>query len=436
MLNDPRPLPMDPMVDATWAVPSADARAEPDVATRAAPVGAALVAALRGAAGSTASRVTVGGAESPFAFVVGGGRIAPDGASVEPPLDQLAAALALDSAAVSVAPDPSADTAEALADASIDLEIALAQAVPLVAAWGEIMRIVPDDRAGVGLSAHLPVGGADVDDEQWRVIACIGHGRSVGELASRLEVGHLAAMRTVHDLAVLGLVDVTAAPKLLPAPPAAPLAAPAPTPVAGTAPLAPPAFAPPGTAPAVGLAPPPFPPLAAPAPVAEPSLAEPALAGPADDGWTTVATESDGDWSYERLAPDTDDWSEAPATPVSSGWDDTPVAAPPVDDWGTADSFDTTPTADLWADVPAEPPATTPPVRTSPTPAPSAEPVAPLVPARAVTPLPAYQRDEMPALPAEPAPAAATDEVLGSVVGEDELVNRALLFKFLSSMRD
>lgn len=430
MLNDPRPLPMDPMVDATWAVPSADARTEPDGATRAAPVGVALVAALRSAAGTTASRVTVGATDSPFAFVVGGGRIAPDGESVEPPLDQLAAALALDSAAVSVVPDPSIDTAEALADASIDLEIALAQAAPLVAAWGEIMRIVPDDRAGVGLAAHLPVGGVDVDDEQWRVVAGIGHGRTVGELASLLEVGHLAAMRSVHDLAVLGLVDVTAAPKLLPAPPVAPLAAPAPSPVAGTTPLAPPAFAPPGTAPALGLAPPPLPPLAALGVPVAPSPGEP------DDGWTTVATESDGDWSYERLAPDTDDWADAPATPVSAGWDDAPVAAPPVDDWGTADSFDTTPTADLWADVPVEPPTTTPPVRTSPTPAPSAEPVAPLVAARAVTPLPAYQRDEMPALPAEPAPAAATDEVLGSVVGEDELVNRALLFKFLSSMRD
>lgn len=432
MLNDPRPLPMDPVVDATWAVPSADARTEPDAATRAAPVGAALVAALRAAAGSTASRVAVGGADSPFAFVVGGGRIAPDGASVEPPLDQLAAALALDSATVSVAADPSTDTAEALADASIDLEIALAQAAPLVAAWGEIMRVVPDDRAGVQLAAHLPPDGADVDDEQWRAIACIGRGRSVGELASRLEVGHLAAMRSVHDLAVAGLVAVTAAPKLLPAPPVAPLAAPAP----GTAPLAPPAFAPPGTPPAVGLAPPPPPPFAGAAAVdAAPVYAAPAE--PVDDGWTTVATVSDGDWSYERLAPDTDDWAEEPAAPVSTGWDDAPVAPAPVDDWGTADSFDTTPTADLWADVPAEPStAATSTVPTAPSPATPADPVAPLVPARAVTPLPAYQRDEIPALPAEPAPIAATDEVLGSVVGEDELVNRALLFKFLSSMRD
>ena len=47
--------------------------------------------------------------------------------------------------------------------------------------------------------------------------------------------------------------------------------------------------------------------------------------------------------------------------------------------------------------------------------------------------------EPVPALEPEPAttePNQLSDELLGTLAGDDELVNRALLFKFLSSVRD
>ena len=126
------------------------------------------------------------------AFAVGDHRIAPIGDSLEPPLDQLAAALAVPDADISVAPAPDADVVEALAEASIDLDLALGQAGARADAWHEVLAVVPDGRATVRLVASLPPGGAEVDDEQWRVLARVGGGRPVAELAPLLVIVHFA----------------------------------------------------------------------------------------------------------------------------------------------------------------------------------------------------------------------------------------------------
>ncbi len=431
MLNDPADRPM-----------------EEDVSTRPATAASPLAEALRRGAALPSARVVVTGTGTPVTFAVGGHRIAPLGDSLEPPLDQLAAALAVPDAGISVTEATDAEVVEALAEASIDLDVALTQAGATAAAWHEILRVVPDDRAVVRLVATLPPGGIDMSDDQWRVLARIAGGRPVGELAQLLELGQLAAMQTVHALAIEGLVTIVAAPRVLAAPPVAAALAPPALPPPGAAPL-------PAPAPPAGFAPPVAPAAPVPVPVTAeapspltPVGLEPAAspATPVDPGWVDDApAAADDAWSTAAPAAVVadDEWGETPTEIETTTWDHEPTptvrtTAPDAGAWGADESAGPAlpaepalpATADLWADEAPAPPPTTP-VAGAP-----AAPVRPPAP-RPVAPLAAFDRDAVAPRPADAdPPIAPADDFGSSVVGEDELVNRALLFKFLSSMRD
>lgn len=84
----------------------------------------------------------------------------------------------------------------------------LAEAENLLVEWRSIVAVVPSLDAWVTLRPTL--GGADVmvDAARWSVIAAVGSGRTIGEVAAALELGELAVCRVVKELVELGLVEV------------------------------------------------------------------------------------------------------------------------------------------------------------------------------------------------------------------------------------
>lgn len=259
---------------------------------------------------------------------------------------------------------------------------ALAAAEALAPLWAEVVAVLPDRRGAVRLRrrAHGPV---DVTAAQWRVLAQVGRGRGIGELAQLLRCSERASQRVVAELVAAGLLEVVHAPALLTAPPSGPALAP-PSALAAPAPMVAPAASP------------------APAPL------DPAPAAPHahDEGWEPAAAEA-------RWTPEADE----PA--VEDSWGDAPVAAPapaaPAWSWNDEDAADDEGDAG-WA------------AASGPSDGPIEWDPEPELPAGEVRPAPA------PVAGFIEDPVDPHDEVLGST--DEELVNRALLFKFLSSVRE
>lgn len=103
-----------------------------------------------------------------------------------------------------------------------EMEPVLAEAENLLVEWRSIVAVVPSLDAWVTLRPAL--GGADVmvDAARWSVIAAVGSGRTIGEVAAALELGELAVCRVVKELVELGLVEVGERPADLFAPAPAP----------------------------------------------------------------------------------------------------------------------------------------------------------------------------------------------------------------------
>ena len=244
----------------------------------------------------------------------------------------------------------------------------------------------PDERAEVHLVARLG-GPSVITGEQWRVLARVGAGRRVDELAQLLALSTGESLRIVADLVHAGLVDVVRPPVPLTAPPTGP-ALPAPTAVSEA------------DDEADGderVASDDDDDVAAAAPPAEPEV-----------DWKLEATLEGQAWTPERPSVE-DSWVEPEPihVPVEPKWDVEPIvlAAASWDDHGKLIAphaeWDPVP------DVPAMAPGTL-----------------------APRPLPPDAKTDEPGaiadLLGEPAPDAT----------DDELVNRALLFKFLSSVRE
>jgi len=91
----------------------------------------------------------------------------------------------------------------------------LARAGTLLAERRALEAVVPSFDHRVGLTARLADGDhVTIRAEQWAVLVAVGAGCTVGELATTLGLGELAALRTVYDLVTAGLGTVhPAAPR-------------------------------------------------------------------------------------------------------------------------------------------------------------------------------------------------------------------------------
>ena len=91
------------------------------------------------------------------------------------------------------------------ATASEPLGQLLERAEALAAEWGELEMAVPSTAHWVRLAETLPDGRqVTVHADQWSALAAVGDGCTVADLAARLELSELHALRTVHDLVTCG----------------------------------------------------------------------------------------------------------------------------------------------------------------------------------------------------------------------------------------
>ena len=100
----------------------------------------------------------------------------------------------------------------------LEVEPLLAATELRLAEWREIESVVPSLHAWVSLSPELPKPELTVDAATWRMVAAIGSGLTVGDLARILDLDEIPVSRVVRDLVVLGLGSVTDAPAPTPAP--------------------------------------------------------------------------------------------------------------------------------------------------------------------------------------------------------------------------
>ncbi len=317
-----------------------------------------------------------------------------------------------------------AGTFEIITETAPDVECvpppdALAAAEVLAPLWAEVIATIPDPHVAVRLRRRAP-SPLDVTATQWRVLAQVGRGRDIGDLAVLLRSSERASRRVVAELVSAGLVEVVHVAQLLTAPPTGPALAPPPRALDGALPPPPPA---PLTAPTIEL------------PGDETSSwAEPMdVVASIDDVGTGAIDEFDdaeivvGEFALEgepgSVVDASSDWDDEPSAPhalpaVADSWGAAPSPVTPtaMRDWDWSDEPATDDAGHGW-DKPVGPRDA--PIEWDP------EPEAPEGHVRpAPTAVPGFIED----------PIAASDEVLGST--DEELVNRALLFKFLSSVRE
>lgn len=84
-------------------------------------------------------------------------------------------------------------------------------AAELLAEWREIERVVPSGRVLVQLRADGPGTTVQVEPSEWRVIAAIGSGVIMDDLAAQLETSHLSLGRLLCSLVEAQLVTVSEA---------------------------------------------------------------------------------------------------------------------------------------------------------------------------------------------------------------------------------
>ena len=89
-----------------------------------------------------------------------------------------------------------------------EVEDVLNGAAELLAEWREIERVVPSGRAAVRLLAEGPGGTVKVEPAQWRVVAAVGSGASVHDVAEQLDASNLAIGRLLRSLVEAGLVGI------------------------------------------------------------------------------------------------------------------------------------------------------------------------------------------------------------------------------------
>lgn len=91
------------------------------------------------------------------------------------------------------------------------LESVLAEAQTRLADWRAIEAVVPSLATGVHLAEELPGPKVSVSAAQWRALRAVAGGDTVGDLAGALELNEFEACRTVKRLVDAGLVAVDTA---------------------------------------------------------------------------------------------------------------------------------------------------------------------------------------------------------------------------------
>jgi uncharacterized protein DUF4388 len=92
----------------------------------------------------------------------------------------------------------------------LDIEPVLTEAQAYLKEWQEIERVVPSLAAWVSLAPEAPGAHVSMRAEQWRLIVTIGGGCEVARIVAHLAQGELGGCRAVKELAEAGLVTVGA----------------------------------------------------------------------------------------------------------------------------------------------------------------------------------------------------------------------------------
>lgn len=100
------------------------------------------------------------------------------------------------------------DMTTSSAGAPLDVEPLLDEAEALLAEWQEIEAVVPSLDAGIQLAGELTKASVTVSAAQWRFVAVIAGGTTVGALGQHFELGELDVSRSVKELVEAGLVVV------------------------------------------------------------------------------------------------------------------------------------------------------------------------------------------------------------------------------------
>ncbi|HEX7168469.1 MAG TPA: DUF4388 domain-containing protein [Acidimicrobiales bacterium] len=95
------------------------------------------------------------------------------------------------------------------------VDLVLADAQVRLAEWNEIAKVVPHLDVLVDMATDAPGEEIVLNASQWRLLRSVAGGCSVGDLMGKLDVGEFDACRTVKELADARLVDVdrSAGPK-------------------------------------------------------------------------------------------------------------------------------------------------------------------------------------------------------------------------------
>lgn len=91
-----------------------------------------------------------------------------------------------------------------------DVESIIAEAESLVAEWAEVEAVVPSMEAWVTFQPELPGEHVKISAAQWQLLAAIGSGGSVRDLANSFGLTDLVACRAVKELAEGELIAVRA----------------------------------------------------------------------------------------------------------------------------------------------------------------------------------------------------------------------------------
>ena len=136
-------------------------------------------------------------------WMTDGAVVAAESGSARAPVDVLFQLLRVDTGSFSF--DPHADVPEGRA---LELELLLAEAQARLAEWQLISEVVPSLATLVELAEELPSSKATVTAAQWQVLRAVAGGGTVQDVAKVLDVDEFHACQAVKQLVDAGLVTV------------------------------------------------------------------------------------------------------------------------------------------------------------------------------------------------------------------------------------
>jgi Domain of unknown function (DUF4388) len=94
----------------------------------------------------------------------------------------------------------------------VDIEPLLLEAQSRLSAWREIEAVVPSMAHGVGLVKDLSDPHVTLASEQWRMVVAVAASACVNDVADRLSLGEYAACKALKDLVESGVVELSDPP--------------------------------------------------------------------------------------------------------------------------------------------------------------------------------------------------------------------------------